>query len=125
MFSVMLSFGISRYDRVFAEAMNEKLVISSSTNIDGETISIDGISDFCIFNQAAKLHHGGRQNTHSQHGCGRWVRCFQNAVYQNRAAIDYLELKKHICAENKNVKYTENQDAAVNLADALSLYPLD
>ena len=86
---------------------------------------VGGISGFRIFNQAVELHHGGRQNTHSQHGCGRWVRCFQNAVYQNRPAIDYMELKKYICAENKDVKYAKNQDAAVNLADALSLYPLD
>ena len=67
------------------------------------THNIDGVSDFYIFNQAAKLHHGGRQNTHSQHGCGRWVRCFQNAVYQNRAVIDYMKLKKHICSEQFKV----------------------
>lgn len=88
------------------------------------TQSIDCFSDFHIFNQLVKLYHGSRQNTHSQHGGGGWVRCFQNAVYQNRAAIDYMELKKYICAENKDVKYAKNQDAAVNLADALSLYPL-
>ena len=88
------------------------------------TQSIDGISDFYIFNQAAKLHHGGRQNTHSQHGCGRWVRCFQNAVYQNRAAIDYMKLKKHISAEYEDIKHTKNQDAAVNLQNVLSFDPL-
>ena len=85
---------------------------------------VGGISGFRIFNQAVELHHGGRQNTHSQHGCGRWVRCFQNAVYQNRAAIDYMKLKKHISAEYEDIKHTKNQDAAVNLQNVLSFDPL-
>ena len=35
-----------------------------------------------------------------------------------------MELKKYICTENKNIKHTENQDAAVNLKNLLALDPL-
>ena len=85
---------------------------------------IDGISGFPILNQTLELHHGSWQDTHGKHGCGRWVGCFQNAVYQNRPAIDYMKLKKHISAEYEDVKYTKNQDAAVNLQNVFSFNPL-
>ena len=35
-----------------------------------------------------------------------------------------MKLEKYICTENEDIKYAKNQDAAVNLADALSLDPL-
>ena len=85
---------------------------------------INSISNARILDQAVELHHSCRQNTHGKHGCGRWVGCFQNAVYQNRAAIDYVELKKHISAEYEDVKCAKNQDAAVNFPDMFSFDPL-
>ena len=85
---------------------------------------INGISNSCVLNQAVELHHSSGQYAHGEHGCGRWVGYFQNTVYQNRAAVDHMELKKHISAEYEDVKCAKNQDAAVNFPDMFSFDPL-
>ena len=85
---------------------------------------INGISNSCVLNQAVELHHSSGQYAHGEHGCRRWVRCFQNAVYQNGAVIDYVELKKYICTEDKEIKHTKSQDAAVNFPNVFSFDPL-
>lgn len=85
---------------------------------------IDGFSDSLVLNQTVELHHGSGQDTHGEHRCRGRIRCFQNTVYQNRAAVDHMELKKHISAEYEDVKHTKNQDAAVNLQNVFSFDPL-
>ena len=85
---------------------------------------INGISNSCVLNQALELHHSSGQYAHGEHGCRRWVRCFQNAVYQNGAVIDYVELKKYIFTEDKEIKHTKSQDAAVNFPNVFSFDPL-
>ena len=76
-------------------------------------------------NADRKLHHSSWNDTQNEHGCGRWVGCFQNTFDKNWSVVDHEAFEEQIGGHHHEIESTKDKNAVIDLEKAFSLEPLD